>query len=246
MLAALALAQQVAHATSLAHAEWLAATLAQCCRDISAVQMHADALKALGEEHGWAHRLEQARLLHGWVLAMRGEAVRGVAQIRQGLAATQSGGLKAFRPYFLTLLAAAYAQAGQHEDGLQVLAEAVTLMATTEERWWEAEVYRLQGELLLQLPPPEVCQAEVCLRHALDVARGQQAKALALRAALSLGRLWEQQGKRAEAHQLLAEIYGGFTEGFDTPDLRDAKALLEAAEGPLGTPARLIETCGEK
>jgi predicted ATPase len=139
------------------------------------------------------------------------------------------------------LLTAAYAQAGQPEAGLHVLAEAVTLMATTEERWWEAEVYRLQGELLLQLPRPEVCQAEACVRHALDVARGQQARSLELRAALSLGRLWQQQGqrKRAEAHQLLAEIYGWFTEGFDTPDLRDARALLEAAEGPLGTLASL-------
>jgi predicted ATPase len=240
MHAALALAHQVAHAPSLAHAESLAAILAQCCRDVPAVQGHADALQALGVEYGWAHRLERARLLHGWVLAMQGEAARGVAQIRQGVAATQGGGLKLLHPYFLALLAEAYGQDLQPEAGLQVLAEAVTLMATTEERWWEAEVYRLQGELLRQLPRPEVCQAEACVRHALDVARGQQARSLELRAALSLGRLWQQQGKRkrAEAHQLLAEIYGWFTEGFDTPDLRDARALLEAAEGPLGTIAR--------
>jgi hypothetical protein len=101
MHAALALAHQVAQATSLAHAEWLAAVLAQCCRDMSAVQGHADALRALGAEYGWAHRLEQARLLHGWVLAMQGEAVRGVAQIRQGLAATQDGGLRRSAPIFL-------------------------------------------------------------------------------------------------------------------------------------------------
>ena len=231
MHAALALAHQVAQVASLTHAEWMAAILAQFCRNMPAVQVHADALRALGAEYGLAHRLEQARLLHGWVLAMQGEAARGVAQIRQGLVATQGGGLKAFRPYFLTLLTEAYAQAGQPEAGLQALAEAVTLMATTEERWWEAEVYRLQGELLLQLLRPEVCQAEACLRHALDVAQGQQARALALRAALSLSRLWQQQGKRVEAHQLLAEIYGGFTEGFNMPDLRDARALLEAAAG---------------
>ena len=148
--------------------------------------------------------------------------------MRQGLVATQGGSLKAFRPYFLILLTEAYAQAGQLEAGLQTLAEAVTLMATIDERWWEAELYRLQGELLLQLLCPEVGQVEACLRHALDVTRGQQTKALALRAALSLSRLWQQQGKHAEANDLLAPVYNWFTEGFDTLDLQEAKALLEA------------------
>jgi predicted ATPase len=100
-------------------------------------------------------------------------------------------------------------------------------MATTAMRWWEAEVYRLQGELLLQLPSPEVPQAEACFQQALEVARRQQAKALELRAALSLSRLRQQQEQRQVARELLAPIYGWFTEGFDTADLRDAKALLE-------------------
>jgi predicted ATPase len=111
---------------------------------------------------------------------------------------------------------------------LQVLAEALTLAATTEERWWEAELYRLQGTLLLQLPSPDTSQAEASLRQSLEVARRQQAKSLELRAAMSLARLWQQQGKRTKAHALLAEIYGWFTEGFDTADLQEAKALLEA------------------
>ena len=111
---------------------------------------------------------------------------------------------------------------------MTVLAEALALVAATEERWWEAEVYRLQGALLLQLPRPDVGQAEACFQQALDVARRQQAKALELRAALSLARLWQGQGKRAAARQLLAEIYSWFTEGFDTADLQEAKALLEA------------------
>ena len=107
------------------------------------------------------------------------------------------------------------------------MADALTLVATTEVRWWEAELHRLQGVLQLQRPSPDVSQAEACFQQALDVARAQQAKALELRATLSLGRLWQQQGKRDEACQLVAEVYGWFTEGFDTPDLREAKALLE-------------------
>jgi predicted ATPase len=107
-----------------------------------------------------------------------------------------------------------------------VLAEALTLAVTTEERWWEAELYRLQGALLLQLPSPAVPQAEAAFRRALEVARRQQAKALELRAALSLSRLWHQHGQRQAARALLAEIYGWFTEGFDTPDLQEAQAVL--------------------
>ena len=137
-------------------------------------------------------------------------------------------GPKLGQPYYLALLAEAYGQAGQPETGLLALEEALMLVATTEERWWEAELYRLQGELLLQLPRPDVPQAEAAFLRALDVARGQQAKALELRAALSLSRLWQGQGKREDSRQLLVEIYSWFTEGFDTPDLQEARALLDA------------------
>ena len=130
------------------------------------------------------------------------------------------------RPHWLALLAEAYGRAGQPEAGLQVLAEAVTLMATTEMWWSEAEMSRLQGELRLQLASPEVPQAEACFQQALEVARRQQAKSLELRAALSLSRLWQQQGQRQAARELLAPIYGWFTEGFDTTDLQEAQVLL--------------------
>jgi len=110
---------------------------------------------------------------------------------------------------------------------LTALTEALTLVAATEERWWEAELYRLQGALLLQLPLPDIGQAEACFQQALDVARRQQAKALELRAALSLAQLWQGQGQRAAARQLLAASYGWFTEGFDTADFQEAKALLQ-------------------
>src|SRR5262249_8303801 len=131
---------------------------------------------------------------------------------------------KLYRPYFLALLAEASGQAGQPEAGLTALAEAVTRIAATEERWREAEVCRLQWALVLQRSQADAGQAEACFQQALDVARRQQAKALELRAALSLARLWQGQGQPTAARQLLAEIYGWFTEGFDTVDLQEAKA----------------------
>jgi predicted ATPase len=115
---------------------------------------------------------------------------------------------------------------GYTEDGLQALAEAHTLVEQHDEHWWEAEIYRLQGVLLLRQPMPQEAEAEAWLQRALAVARRQEAKALELRAAMSLSRLWQQQGKRAEARELLAPIYGWFTEGFDTADLQEAQALL--------------------
>jgi hypothetical protein len=125
------------------------------------------------------------------------------------------------------LRAEAHAAAGQAEAGLGVLAEALALVDHTGERYWEAEVYRLKGDLLLRQSVPDAPQAEACFQQALAVACRQQAKSWELRAAMSLSRLWQQQGKRAEARELLAPIYSWFTEGFDTPDLQEAKALLE-------------------
>jgi predicted ATPase len=130
-------------------------------------------------------------------------------------------------PYMCTLLADVCDHLGHREDGLQALAEAHTLMAQQEERWCEAEVYRLRGVLLLRQPGTPHEEAEACFQQALDISRRQQAKSLELRAAMSLARLWQQQGKRAEARALLAPIYGWFTEGFDTADLQEAKALIE-------------------
>ena len=130
-----------------------------------------------------------------------------------------------FRLYYLALLAEASAQVGQTAEGLQALAEALATVATSTARWWEAELYRLRGELLLQHAVAQPEEAEACFQQALAVARRQQAKSLELRAAMSLARLWQGQGKRAEAHALRAEVYGWFTEGFDTPDLQEARAL---------------------
>jgi predicted ATPase/DNA-binding winged helix-turn-helix (wHTH) protein len=221
---ALTLAQQLEHTPSLALVEYFAAMLAQARRDAAATYARADALMAFAAE-GLVHRVEQGRILLGWALAMQGDAAAGVQQIHQGLA-YQDMAIKLGRPHRLSLLAEAYGQAGQPEAGLQVLAEALALVGETGERWWEAELHRLKGVLLLQRPQPDVSQAEACFQHALDVAHSQQAKALELRAALSLSRLWQQQGQRAAVYALLAPLYGWFTEGFDTADLQEAQARL--------------------
>jgi predicted ATPase len=225
----LALGQHLGHTPSLALVEYFAAMLSQARRDVAATYARADALMAFATAQGLVHRVEQGRILLGWALAMQGDAAAGVRQIHQGLA-HQDMEIKLGRPHRLSLLAEAYGQAGQPEVGLQVLAEALALVGATEERWWEAELHRLKGELLLQLAIPEGLQAEACFQQALDVARSQQAKSLELRAAMSLSRLWQQQGQRAAARTLLAPLYDWFTEGFDTADLQEAKALLEALE----------------
>jgi predicted ATPase len=224
----LAQAQQGEPTPTLASAHLGAAILAQHRRDLAATQASAEAVLALAMAQGLEHRVAQGRLLRGWAPALQGDAAIGVAQLAQGWEAVQQTGLQLYRPYVLALLAEAYGQAGQPEAGLTCLAEAVRLMEVTEVRWWEAKVYRLQGECLLRLPMPDVPQATACLHQSLDVARRQQARALVLRAALRLSRLWQQQGQGAEARQLLAAVYGWFTEGFDTADLQDAKALLDA------------------
>jgi predicted ATPase len=165
-------------------------------------------------------------ILRGSALAEQGQSAEGIAQMRQGIAAWRATGAELRRPYYLALLAEAYGKAGQTEVGLRALAEALTAVHNTGERQHEAELDRLKGELRLKQDVPDAQEAESWLRQAVDVARQQQAKSLELRAAMSLSRLWQQQGKRAEARELLAPIYGWFTEGFDTADLQEAKALL--------------------
>jgi predicted ATPase len=147
--------------------------------------------------------------------------------MRQGIAAWRGVGNEVFYPYSLALLADIASEAGQVEEGLRVLAEALTVVDTNGERFYEAELYRLKGELLLAQSVDNYTEAEACFHHALAIARHQQAKSLELRAAMSLGRLWQHQGKTEQARQLLAEVYAWFTEGFDTTDLKEAKALLE-------------------
>jgi predicted ATPase len=166
-------------------------------------------------------------ILRGWALAQQGQAKEGIDQLHQGLIAFRATGAEIWRPYFLACLAEAYGTMEQPEAGLTALAEALTLVDTTGERWYEAELYRLKGVLLLQQSSSNQTEAESCFHQAIAIAQNQQAKLLELRATTSLARLWQQQGKRQEAHDLLAPVYHWFTEGFDTADLKDAKTLLD-------------------
>ena len=226
--AALALAQQLAHPLSLAIALYWAAILHHLRREAPLTQARAEALTTIGTDQEFAVLAAQARSLVGWALAASRHGEEGIRQIRQGLAASHATGGARDRPYHLALLAEVSAQGGQTAAGLAVLAESLATLPTSGVRWWEAELYRLRGELVLQHAVAQPEEGEACFQHALTIARRQQAKSLELRAAMSLSRLWQQQGKCTEAYALLAPIYGWFTEGFDTADLQEAKALLEA------------------
>jgi len=228
---ALTLAQELSHPFSLAFALAFAAWLHQLRREGQAAQEWAAAAIALSTDQGFPFWVAWGTILRGSPLAEQGQRAEGIAQMRQGIAAWRATGAELQRPYYLALLAEAYGKAGQAEEGLSVLAEALTAVHKTGERQHEAELHRLKGELLLALSAEKHAEAETCLHQALDIARHQQAKSLELRAATSLSRLWQHQGKRQEARQLLAEVYGWFTEGFDTADLLEAKVLLEALGG---------------
>jgi predicted ATPase len=216
----LALARQLEHTPSLEYAEIYTTLLAQFCRDVTTTQARAEGAIALAAAQGFGLRGAQGRILRGWALAMQGDVTTGIADIRQGFVVHQDTGSRLYSPYFLVLLAEAYGQAGQLDVGLQILTEAGSLVAATEERWWEAELYRLQGEFLLTQASQQqqgqgirVGEAEACFRQTLDVAHLQHAKSLELQAALSLSRLWQQQGKQEAAWQVLVERYRWFTEG---------------------------------
>ena len=187
-------------------------------------QAHAEALLALAIEQGFAQYVARGTYLRGWTLAMQGQAEEGIAQLRQGLVALQATGAGQMGP--MAMLAEAYGQGGYIAEGLAVLAEALAGVAKTGER--DGPFYRLKGDLLLRQAVPDEPQAETYFHQALDIARHRQARSWELGAATSLSRLWQRQGKRAAARELLAPIYGWFTEGFDTADLQDAKALLDA------------------
>jgi predicted ATPase len=225
--AALALMHERSSAYRLVYAAVWASFVGQLRRDVPAVSEQAEVAIALATEHGFPFWGALGTSLRGWARAMQGQGEEGLAQIRQGIAALRATGAALFVPYLCTLVAEVADHLGRTEEALQALAEAHTLVEQHEERWWEAEVCHLRGVLLLRQTgtPPE--EAEVWLQRALDVARRQQAKALELRAAMSLSRLWQQQGKRDEAHALLAPVYGWFTEGFDTADLQEAKTLFD-------------------
>jgi class 3 adenylate cyclase/predicted ATPase/DNA polymerase III delta prime subunit len=238
---ALTVAQELSHPFNLAVALYFAVTLRQNCREGQASQELVEALIALSTEYGFPSYLALGTIGRGWALAEQGKVEEGIAQIHQGIAAWRAIGAELARPSYLGLLAEAYRRAGQVEEGLTVLAEALDVAHKTG-AGGEAELYRLKGELSLksrspksevtnpQYPTPSPqseTEAEACFLKAIEIARQQQAKSWELRATMSLARLWQSQGKQHEARNTLSDIYDWFTEGFDTKDLQEAKTLLE-------------------
>jgi class 3 adenylate cyclase/predicted ATPase len=225
---ALSLARQLSHPFTLAFALYFAGVVYQYRREWQATQEHALALMSLSTEQGFTQRLAQGRILLGWTLVEEGRGAEGIAQMRQSVAAYGATGADLGRSSYLALLAEAYGRGGHAEEGLVTLSQALSVVDEHRICFNEAELYRLKGELVLRQEHPVLGEAERCFRVALDVARRQQAKSLELRAATSLARLWQGQGKVAEARSLVGGIYAWFTQGFDTEDLRAARALLEA------------------
>ena len=230
---ALSLASEVGHPFSLAFALDHRAWLHQYRREVTETREGAETDMRFSREQGLQMFAAQGAILHGWALAEEGDGTAGIVSMRQGLAVHASTGAPLSRPYWLYLLSGVCGHDGDAEGGLRLLDEALTMLR--DQHLWDAELHRLRGELLLLTPAPTeasdlLSQAELCFRQALEIARAQQSKSLELRAGSSLARFWAQNGKRVEACDLLAPIYGWFTEGFGTPDLRDAEALLETLQ----------------
>jgi predicted ATPase len=244
----LSLARELSHPFSLAYALGWAARIHRLRGEQHLSRGFEEEWVALCTEHGFAHQLAMATISQGWGLAEEGCGEEGLVQIRQGLTTYRATREELGVSSYLILQADAYGKTGNFAEGYNSFAEAQEFIRNTEERFWEAELYRLYGELTLRQesqnvkvktqksklsqPKPQIlepeAEAEVCFHKAIDIARRQQAKSFELRAVMSLARLWQHQGKHNEAHQMLAELYDWFTEGFDTKDLREAKSLLTA------------------
>jgi predicted ATPase len=223
--AGLALGQRLGHANSLAFAQNFAALLHGFRREFAAARTRAEATIDLAREHPLPQWLAEAIICRGFALVGLAQPVEGIAQLRTGLAAWNGAGCRLFDTQWLSYLAEAHLRAGQLDDALTALDRAAEAIAATGECHYQAELYRLRGTVFADIG--EQAEAASWFRQALDTARSQQAKSLELRAATSLAHLWRDQGKRAQAHDMLAPVYRWFTEGLDTADLKEAKALLD-------------------
>jgi len=226
----LALATELVHPFSHAFALAVVSMVERLCRDRQSVYDHADAAVTLSTEQGFPSWLALGTFSRGWALTALGQREEGMIQLRQGCTDWRAIGTELLVPYFLTHLAEGYGALNHVDEALDALKEGWEAMERTGEHWWKAEMHRLKGDLLLLQSTSDVAQAANCFGQALDVARNQQAKSLELRAATSLARLWQSQDKRQEAYDLLAPVHDWFTEGFDTADLQEAKALLTKLE----------------
>jgi class 3 adenylate cyclase/predicted ATPase len=221
------LTEGLAHPHTRVYAFWHLAVLHQHRREQEEARRSVEVATRVSREQGFPLWLGLSLILQGWARATRPQPAEQIPSMHEGMAMYRATDAEMWLPYLLTLLAETYGAAGQPEAGLRLLDEAHTVMDNTQERFYEAEMRRVQGALMLAQTADQHALAETCFQHALDVARRQQARSWELRAAMSLGRLWQQQGKRAEAPALLAPVYGWFTEGFDTADLQEAKTLLD-------------------
>ncbi|MER3448153.1 MAG: hypothetical protein C4291_15620 [Candidatus Dadabacteria bacterium] len=224
---AIALAHELNHPYSLAFARLFAARLHHLRQEWHLAEEWADTLISLSNNQGFKLLLTLGTILRAVVLAEQEQKEERITEICRGLAAWEATGAELGRPYHLALLAEVCRKKGKNEEGLSIIDNALTAIGKTTERWYEAEVYRLRGELLLGLSQENQSEAETCFRRAIDIARQQGAKSLELRAVMSLSLLLRRQGKKEEAREILSEIYEWFKEGFDTKDLKDARALID-------------------
>jgi tetratricopeptide (TPR) repeat protein len=231
---ALALARELAHPFTLVYALHFTAMVRQLCREVQVVRELEETAIRISREHGFAFYLPLTTALHGWALAMQGRETADVELISSGIDHMETG-IATFRaeegtsmlPHLLAVLAQVYGQVGQMQEALARIDEAQSLVGRIGGHFWEAELHRIQGELLLA-QGAGAAQAEPCFQRALEIARCQCARSWELRAATSLAHLWQRQGQAAEAKALLRGIYGWFTEGSDTADLVEARSLLDA------------------
>jgi len=220
-------AREIGHAAVLMYALGHASFTYMWEGNYAAARALLDVLTALADEKGAAQWKAFGMLVQGWLFAVSGKSADAVHMITSGITAWRSAGATVYVPLHLSHLTRAYAELGQFDDAWRCSGEAITAIEMSKERWYEAEVYRVAGEIALLSGEPDAAKAQTYFERALAVARRQQAKSWELRAAMSMARLWRNQGKRDQARDLLAPVYGWFTEGFDTLDLKEAKAVLD-------------------
>jgi len=225
---ALRLARELDHPVSLVVALTWCGTLHQYRREAVETLRFAEEAMGMANDGGYLNWYGASMMVNGWALVNNGCLEKGLELLRESLALSDEVGTLIWRPYHLSLIAETHAKAGQIDDASDRLAEAHEVANRTGERYWEAELHRLQGEFLLLGPKTDPAEPEACFARAIEIARRQQARSLELRAATSLCRLWHSQGKTTEAHDILTLVYDWFTEGFDTADSKEAKALLDA------------------
>jgi predicted ATPase len=225
---AIKIARDIGQAGTLMYALVLTAYTRIHCGDYATASMQTNELAELADEKRSPFWLAFERMNRGCLLALTGNSSDGVQMLTNAIGAHRSTGARHFLPWYLCILSSAYSELGQFDDAKSCIGEAMTVVETTKERWCEAEVYRIAGEIALLSLEPDVAKSEAYFKRALAVAREQQAKSWELRAATSMARLWRDQGKRQQARGLLASVYDWFTEGFDTLDLKEARSLLDA------------------